>query len=195
MMNIFVALALIAGGTNPNHGTPVGSLNVDTKASQIVWKGYKVTGEHTGTVTLKSGSLQMADGVLQGGTFEIDMRSIACSDLEGEWRDKLVGHLNSEDFFNTAAYPTAILKIVRAVPQDTKGNYRIQADLTIKGTTKPVKFAAQVSPQGAGQKATAKIKVDRTAYDIRYGSGSFFDNLGDKTIYDEFDLDVTLVTK
>lgn len=169
--------------------------NVDVKSSNIVWKGYKVTGEHTGNVKLKNGSLQFADGKLSGGSFEVDMNSITCTDMQGEYGDKLIGHLKSEDFFGVDKYPTAKFTITRTIPQDTKGNYKIIGNLKIKESTQEVKFFANVSEQGGMVKATGTLKVDRSEYDIRYGSGSFFDNLGDKTIYDEFDLQVELMAK
>lgn len=169
--------------------------SVDTNASNIVWKGYKVTGEHTGTVKIKSGSLQLQDGVLKGGSFEIDMNSITSTDLEGEWKDKLVGHLKSDDFFGVANHPTAKFVITRALAQDSKGNYKVIGNLTIKETTKEVKFFANVSTTNGKPTATGKITVDRSEFNVKYGSGSFFDGLGDKTIYDEFDLQVNLVTK
>ena len=194
-MKMLLILSMFLGWITPDPVSGTKTMSVDLTSSQIVWKGYKVTGEHTGKVKLKSGNLTMADGRLTGGSFEIDMTSITCTDLEGEWRDKLVGHLNSEDFFNTKQFPTATLKIVIAIPQDEKGNYKVQANLTIKGITKPVKFFANIAPQGTSTTAKASIKIDRSEYDVRYGSGSFFDDLGDKTIYDEFDLDVTLAVK
>ena len=169
--------------------------NVDVKSSNIVWKGYKVTGEHTGNVKLKNGSLQFADGKLSGGSFEVDMNSITCNDMQGEYGDKLVGHLKSDDFFGVDKYPTAKFTITRTIPQDTKGNYKIIGNLKIKESTKEVKFFANVSEQGNMVKATGTMKLDRSEYDIRFGSGSFFDNLGDKTIYDEFDLQVELTAK
>jgi polyisoprenoid-binding protein YceI len=169
--------------------------NVDVKSSNIVWKGYKVTGEHTGDVKLKNGSLQFADGKLSGGSFEVDMNTITCKDMQGEYGDKLVGHLKSEDFFGVDKYPTAKFTITRVIPQDTKGNYKIVGNLKIKESTKEVKFFANVSEQGNMVKATGTMKIDRSEYNIQYGSGSFFDNLGDKTIYDEFDLAVELTAK
>jgi polyisoprenoid-binding protein YceI len=167
--------------------------NVDVKSSNIVWKGYKVTGEHTGDVKLKSGSIQFTDGALTGGTFVVDMTSITNTDMEGEWSDKLVGHLKSEDFFGVEKYPTAKLVVSRAIPQDTKGNYKVLGKLTIKETTKDVKFFVNVTEEGNSVKATGSLKVDRSDYNVRYGSGSFFDGLGDKTIYDEFDLNISVV--
>ncbi len=168
---------------------------VDTGASAIVWKGYKVTGEHTGTVKVQSGNLTFDNGVLTGGTFDIDMKSIKCTDLEGEWADKLIGHLKSEDFFGVEKYPTAKFVITRAIPQDTKGNYKFIGNLTIKETTKEVKFLGSAIESAGTVTAAGKITIDRSEYNVKYGSGSFFDGLGDKTIYDNFDLQVSLVAK
>ena len=176
-------------------GTSVQAQNyiVNAASSAIVWKGYKVTGEHTGTVKIKDGKLSFSNGVLNGGEFTIDMNSINNTDLEGEWAGKLVGHLKSDDFLGVASHPTSKLVITRAIALDTKGNYKIVGNLTIKGITKEVKFQANVKEANGSVNATGKITVDRSEYDIRYGSGSFFDGLGDKTIYDEFDLQVSLV--
>lgn len=182
----FLAIAAMSALTLQNY-------NVDVVNSVIVWKGYKVTGSHTGYVKLKNGNLQMADNVLTGGSFEIDMNSIKCTDLDGEWAGKLEGHLKSDEFFGTAANPTAKFVITRAIPQDSKGNYKILGDLIIKGTTKAQKFFANVVVEGNKISATGSLKVDRSEYNVRYGSGSFFDGLGDKTIYDEFDLNISLV--
>jgi len=167
--------------------------NVDVSSSTALWKGYKVTGEHTGTVKLKSGSLQFTDGILTGGTFNIDMTTIKCTDLEGEWAGKLEGHLKSEDFFGVEKYPTAKFVITRAIAQDSKGNYKIIGNLTIKETTKEVKFFVNLTEKDGKVTASGKVTIDRSEYNVRYGSGSFFDGLGDKTIYDEFDLTVSLV--
>lgn len=192
-MKLVILFALLTGITNPEPRQAVQRVKVDTKTSTIAWKGYKVTGEHHGNVSIKAGEVQMDGNVITGGTFTIDMNSITCNDLQGEMNGKLVGHLKSDDFFGVATYPNATLKITRAIPQNTAGDYKMLGDLTIKGKTKPVKFFAKVRQEGGKQIATADIKVDRSEYDVRYGSGSFFDNLGDKTIYDEFDLSVRLV--
>ncbi|TNF77546.1 MAG: YceI family protein, partial [Bacteroidetes bacterium] len=112
---------------------------------------------------------------------------ITCTDLEGEYKQKLEGHLKSDDFFSVASYETAKLVFTNSKPSG-KTSYEVTGELTIKGITKPVTFDVSVY----GSKATATLKIDRAEYDVRYGSGSFFDNLGDKTIYDEFDLVVDL---
>ncbi|MFM1879399.1 MAG: hypothetical protein RLZZ241_2265 [Bacteroidota bacterium] len=160
---------------------------INTDKSGVTWRAYKVTGSHMGTVALQSGSLTFSDGKLSGGTFVVDMTTLTSTDLEGEWKDKLVGHLKSEDFFSVAQHQTSKL-VFSSVKATGKNSFQISADLTIKGITKPITFELSVY----GSKANATLKVDRAAYDIRYGSGSFFDDLGDKTIYDEFDLVVDL---
>ena len=171
--------------TNPTHITTV---SVDAEASTIAWKGYKVTGEHAGTVKVKEGKLNFDHGTLVGGSFSIDMNSMVCTDLQGEYGQKLVGHLASDDFFGVANFPTANFEITKAIAY-ADGDYKVVGNLTIKETTQEISFRANVAKDGT---ATAKIVVDRSKFNIKYGSGSFFDGLGDKTIYDEFDLDVTL---
>ena len=168
---------------------------VDTQNSVVVWTGYKVTGKHTGTVKIKNGTLTTDGGMLTGGSFDIDVNSITCTDLEGEYAGKLVGHLKSDDFLGAASYPTATFVITKAIPQDTKGNYKILGNLTIKGTTKEVKFFANVAEANGMVNASGKITIDRSEFNMKYGSGSFFDGLGDKTIYDEFDLQISLAAK
>lgn len=171
-----------------------GDYTVNTAESKVKWQGYKVTGEHAGLINLKNGQLTFdSDNKLSGGSFEIDMTSIKTTDLEGEWADKLDGHLKSADFFGVEKHPTAKLDIRKVAAKGTPGDYKITGQLTIKETTKEIKFYAKVTEENGVVSATADIKIDRTDFDIRYGSGSFFDNLGDKTIYDEFDLSISII--
>jgi polyisoprenoid-binding protein YceI len=185
----FSLIALTVQAVNP----PV-TVAVDIEKSEIIWKGKKVTGSHHGTIKLMEGSLLMENDMLKGGTFLIDMTTIANVDMAGSnGQTKLEGHLKSADFFNVAEHPVATLEITNVVHRGTEGSYKVAGDLTIKGITKPVKFNAQLSQENGMKVAVADIVVDRSEYDVRYGSGSFFDNLGDKTIYDEFELNVKLV--
>ncbi|UCE93484.1 MAG: YceI family protein [Flavobacteriaceae bacterium] len=156
---------------------------VKTETSSVTWKGYKVTGSHVGTIALKQGSLEFKEGALIGGEFIMDMASIENTDLEGEYKGKLEGHLKSDDFFGVATYPTAKL-VFNKVKSTGKNSYEVTGDLTIKDKTNPVTFEISVY----GNKATASLKIDRTLYGVKYGSASFFDDLKDKAIYDEFDL-------
>lgn len=195
--NIFsVMLAVVAiigmSFTNPVEGEKE-RRTISVAESNIVWNGYKVTGSHTGNIQLKSGELEFDGDQLTGGSFVIDMTSITNTDLEGEWNQKLVGHLKSDDFFGVEKYPTATFEITQVVSRGKPGEYKIVGDLTIKGIKKEIKFQADVEDMGDKAKAVAEVVVDRSEYNVRYGSGSFFDNLGDKTIYDEFDLQISLV--
>lgn len=182
-----LALALVFGSATATEPVAEEKKEVKTDASTITWKAYKVTGSHTGTVDLQSGSLTFDGDKLTGGEFVADMTSLISTDLEGDGKGKLEGHLKADDFFGVEKHETSKL-VFKEVKSTGKNSYEVTGDLTIKGITKPVVFDVSVY----GSKATATVKVDRTKYDIKYGSGSFFENLGDKTIYDEFDLVVDL---
>jgi polyisoprenoid-binding protein YceI len=185
VLTLAVILGFTATATEPIDGE---KREVKTDESTVTWKAYKVTGSHTGIVNLKEGALMFDEGKLTGGDFTVDMTTLVNSDLEGEYKGKLEGHLKSDDFFGVATHQYAKLVFTKVDPSG-KNSYEVAGDLTIKGITKAVIFDVSIY----GSKATATMKIDRAQYDVRYGSGSFFDNLGDKTIYDEFDLVVDLV--
>jgi len=187
----FFAAILGLAFTNP--ASSVVSFNVDTTSSFIKWTAYKVTGKHFGKVKLQSGSLKMNKTKLVGGTFVIDMTTLAVEDIQGEYADKLKGHLMSDDFFSVEKNKTATFEITKATATDKMGGYKVDGNLTIKGITKPISFTSKITNDGAKVSSTSTIKIDRTNYDIKYGSGKFFPSIGDKAIYDEFDLEVTLV--
>lgn len=182
-----LVLALVTAGSYATEPVADEKVTVKAEESTVTWKAYKVTGSHTGTVALKSGDLVFDNDILTGGEFVVDMTSIICTDLEGEYKQKLEGHLKSDDFFSVEKHQDSKL-VFTNVKATGKNSYEVTGDLTIKGITKPVTFDVSVY----GSKATATLKIDRAEYDVRYGSGSFFDDLGDKTIYDEFDLVVDL---
>lgn len=164
----------------------VSAQHVDIFNSKVTWEGKKVTGAHQGEIFIKSATLEFTGEELSGGSFVLDMSSITCTDLEGKSAESLVGHLKSDDFFSTEKFPEARLDFVN-VKHIEGVDYRVTAALTIKGVSHPVVFVADMR-DGL---ATAKVKVDRTKYDIKYGSGSFFDNLGDKAIDDIFTVNVS----
>lgn len=190
-VGLFAASPALAGG---DHSTAT----VDTKASSIQWTGKKVSGQHQGTIALKGGTLELAHGKLEGGSFEMDMTSIACTDLTGEYKGKLEGHLGSPDFFDVGNHSTATFRIttVTAMAKDESGNNtKISGTLTIKGISKPLSFPANVTIKGDKVAAVADVNIDRTKYDIKYGSGQFFEGLGDKMIDDNFRLHIELGAK
>jgi polyisoprenoid-binding protein YceI len=182
-----IALALVIA-----LGTTVASAQnkkINIEKSKINWVGKKVTGQHSGTISFESGTLVFEKKALKGGSFVVDMSTINVTDLEaGKGKEKLEGHLKADDFFGTDKFATSTLDFKKIA---SKGNdvYTVTANLTIKGITNPVTFDIAVK----GNTATTKVIVDRTKFEIKYGSGSFFDNLGDKTISDEFELNVSLV--
>ena len=156
------------------------------KESKIEWKGKKILGSHTGTIQLKEGYLEMDGEQLVGGVFVVDMTTINVTDLEGDDKAKLEGHLKSTDFFGIENHPTAVL-LIKSAEKD--GNiYEVQANITIKGHTEPIVFDLEMGKSGA----QTSFKIDRTKFGVRYGSGSFADNLGDNAISDKFNLDVLL---
>lgn len=165
--------------------------DIDTKASKVEWLGKKVTGQHVGTIGIKSGKLEMKDGKLAGGEVVIDMTTIEATDLEGEWKAKLDGHLKNEDFFNVAKFDTAKF-VAKTVTAEGK-NLKVAGDLTIKGITKPGSLTLTKSDKGY----TGKMTFDRSKFDVKYNSKSFFDvqALGDKMIDDQVELTINLVTK
>ena len=185
---IILALGMTLG--NPSEGLETYSVNISD--SKITWEGKKVGGGHTGFINVQNGQLQLEDGIIKGGSFTIDMASITNEDLEGEYKGKLEGHLKSDDFFGVENFPTATFQITKAVPQGSD-MYKLEGDITIKGITKSIKFPVSVSNEGENLNASAEITIDRSEFDVRYGSGSFFDDLGDKVIYDNFTLNVNLV--
>lgn len=160
---------------------------IDVTKSKIEWIGKKVTGKHNGTVNFTDGSLTFKKNKLSSGSFTVNMTTLTATDLTGEYKDKLDGHLKADDFFGTEKFPTATL-VFKKTTAVSNGLYKIAADLTIKGITKPVTFDLAVK----GKTATSTFNIDRTKYDIKYGSKSFFDSLGDKAISDEFEVKVSL---
>ncbi|MCQ0110240.1 YceI family protein [Zhouia amylolytica] len=187
MKNLLAITLALVVGTASAHSIETEKKSVNAEKSTVTWKGYKVTGSHEGTVALKDGHLEFEGDKLTGGEFVVNMTTIGSTDLEGEWKTKLDGHLKSDDFFGVENHPTSTL-VFKNVKATGKNSYEVTGDLTIKGITNPVTFDVSVY----GSKATATLKIDRSKYNVKYGSGSFFDNLGDKTIYDEFDLVVDL---
>lgn len=159
--------------------------NVDLKNSSLKWLGTKVTGKHFGEIKLKDGNLKMKNGNLTGGELVVDMKSVDVTDLKGEWKEKFLNHMKSGDFFETEKHPTARLKIKEVMKN------KLKADLTIKGKTNEV----TVPFQKKGNKYVGKLEFDRTKFGMRYKSGNFFKDLGDKMIHDEVKVDFEIAAK
>lgn len=181
---LFVNTA-IAGTPSAKKAT---TLAVDTKESKIHWLAKKVTGQHEGTIAISSGSLITSGAKVTGGSFVIDMKSIVCTDItDAEYNKKFIGHITTGDFFEVEKFPTTTFKITKVAGSNITG------DLTLHGVTKSITFPAKITVAGGKTTATASIPVDRTEFNVRYGSKKFFESIGDKAIDDIFTLDVTLV--
>jgi len=169
---------------------------VDKDATKLQWHAEKVTGEHDGNVNVKSGSLDYDNGMIKGGEFVIDMKSITNTDLEDEgYNTKLVNHLKSEDFFSVDKFPEAMFKVTKVEKKGDKQH--ITGNMTIKGITQKITFPAEVTKSEDMLTAMATIKLDRSKFNVQFRSKSFFDieALGDKLIYDEFSMNLHLVAK
>ncbi len=189
----FMLVVAVAAATLMSFTKKDGEYKVDTTKSKLTWLGKKVTGEHTGTINIAEGSLTTKANKITGGSFAIDMASIKVTDVTNPGaNEKLTGHLKSDDFFGSANHPKATFVITKVTPGE-KDQFTIKGNLTIKGITNEIEFPATVSQVGGDIVAKAKIVVDRTKYDIKYRSGNFFTDLGDKAIYDDFELNVELV--
>ncbi len=165
-------------------------LTADAEKTTLQWLGEKVTGYHTGTIMLKDGWLTWKDNRIISGEFNIDMNTIK----EDKNTELLEKHLRSADFFGVEKYPLSKL-VISGSDAFEKGTAVVRGTLTIKDITNPIEFKAVVQKKDDGTWFFANIAVNRTKYNIRYGSGTFFDNLGDKTIFDEFKLKVSVLVK
>jgi polyisoprenoid-binding protein YceI/DNA-binding MarR family transcriptional regulator len=164
---------------------------IDAAASSLEWYASKVTGEHNGTVPIKGGELAVENNKLSAGKFTMDMTQIVVLDLtDAETNGKLTGHLKSEDFFSVEKSPESSFELVsaEAIEGAAAGaaNYNVKGNLTIKGITKAISFPAIITMSESELTANAEVAIDRTEWDIKYGSGKFFEGLGDKMINDEF---------
>lgn len=197
MMN---AITLIAGG-EPGKETdtqPLATLNVDPAKSQLIWTARKVGGEHTGTVNIATGTLQVDNNKLTGGEFVMDMTSITDTDITNETMNgKLTTHLKSEDFFSVEKYPTSTFAITKVAPisgaKAGAPNYTITGDLSIKGITKSITFPAAVNIMNNRAEATATFDIDRTLWDIKYRA-AIIGTAADKIIEDQFTIALKVVS-
>ncbi len=168
---------------------------IDAAASNVVWYGAKPVGaRHTGTVNISEGQMTFTGEELTGSEIVIDMATIENIDLSGDDKAQLEGHLRSDDFFGVETYPTAVINIKSATPTDEAENqYLVVADLTIKESTNEIEFVTDVDVSDEMLTATADIVFDRADFDVRFGSDRFFDDLGDRLINNEVEMEIELV--
>ena len=168
------------------------AVNLDTSKSSVMWAGTKVTGKHFGTIAVKSGKLEIEKGMLKGGMITMDMKTIKVTDIQGEYAQKLLAHLNSKDFFAVDVKGNEISTFKSSkVKSMGKNKYKVEGTLTIKKKSAPASIVLTMKDG----KFTGDLKFNRTKYGIRYGSGSFFSDLGDKLIHDDIVLKIALAPK
>jgi polyisoprenoid-binding protein YceI len=197
---VMIVGAQAADQTKASSSEPTvsGTMTLNVEKSTIKWIGKKVVGnQHHGTINFSKGNFSIADGKLTGGRFDVDMKSITDKDLDSkEMRAKLEGHLKSEDFFGVKSFPTGSFSITKAVHNAKAGsdeaNYSITGTMKLKGISQKLSFPARIDIENGTLTASAKVVFDRSKFDVRYGSGSFFDNLGDNVISDEISLNLNM---
>ncbi len=192
ILMIALGFSQIFASANSNHVT---KLTVNTEESRVEWIGKKVTGAHNGYVSIQSGELNFdVNHQFAGGRIVIDMTTISVEDIENpKYNKKLVDHLNSDDFFGVEEHPTASLVLTNV---ERNGNeFNLTADFTIKGVTKSFTFPIAPKIENGKFIVDTEIDIDRTEFDIKFGSGTFFKSLGDKAINDKFKLKIHLVAK
>ena len=166
------------------------SYTINPDQSIIVWTGREVTtSKHFGNIYFASGQFEVKSGLISSGEFVVDMTTIDNQDLPEERRGRLEAHLKSDDFFSVESHPTALLSILSS-ESVAEGKWMVSGELTIKTFTHPVEF--EMSNSNDGWKAN--LVFDRSKYEVKFRSGSFFENLGDKLIYDDIELAINLKT-
>lgn len=165
------------------------NLTASLEQSNIRWYGEELTGKiHFGDLSFKDAHIEVQDGIITGGNFVVNMTSLSVEDLSGGGKARLEGHLKSDDFFSVEKHPEATLKITqKAKVKD--GVQTLFGKLTIKGIEHPVEFTMNL---GENNTALARLTFDRSKYNVRFRSGSFFENLGDKLILDDIRMEVSL---
>ena len=164
--------------------------NIKQDQSSLVWTGREVsTSSHYGTINFTSGQFEIADGLISQGEFLVDMTSITVQDLTGGSKERLEGHLRSDDFFSVESFPTAHLYISSS-EVISNGKWMVNGFLTIKDISHPVLFEMVNTEDGWN----ANLVFDRSKYNVKFRSGTFFENLGDKLIYDDIELKINLKT-
>jgi len=187
--------AAVASGT---------SYTIDNALSKVVWTGSKPTGSHTGTLDVSSGNVSFDNGKLTGGKFTLDMNSINNTDMDGDGKTGLEAHLKGTEagkedhFFNVAKYPTAEFEITRVtgLENNADANCMVYGNLTLKGITKQIGFMAKTTVSGNNLTvSTPKFSINRTDWGIKFKSKSFADDLKDKFINDDIELQINLSGK
>lgn len=193
---LILGIVVAASTAFATNAEKTSSYEIDTKESKVIWTAGKITGaKHTGHISIASGTIEVKGKSVSSANLNIDLNTIVNTDIENEeYNKKLVGHLKSEDFFSAEKYPLANFKIT-SVKKANGSEYTVVGKLSIKGITNEISFPAKINVSGGKVTAYGTAIIDRTKWNIKYGSASFFKGLGDKTINDEFEIKFELSAK
>jgi rhodanese-related sulfurtransferase len=178
-----------------------GVYHIDTEKSVVEWSGRNINNRHHGRIAISGGEIVLANGRPLSGRFVLDMNTITNLDLQDEgWRGMLLRHLKSEDFFDVERYPTATFELrgAAALAESTPGtpNMEIAGLLTIKETSRSICFPAIIAPQEDGSiKAQAALDLDRTLWNVCYGSGKLYERLGMHLVNDLISIELFIVAR
>ncbi|MDP3800381.1 MAG: YceI family protein [bacterium] len=183
-----------AGGEASSADTSVavladGAYVVDVPNSELKWEGKKkfIPGYYDrGIIKIQSGSFVVSSGVVESGELTVDMSTIDVESTgRGSDESRLAKHLKSADFFDATNFPTAKFELVKITPV-TGLDHTAEGSLTIKGITKAVNFPVKIYSDLGGVVVEGKAVIDRSLWNVRYGSETFFDNLGNNVIENNF---------
>ena len=179
----------------PTFSLSSGDYTMDNDNSSIKWTGRELsTISHYGSLQMKDGSLTINTDGTVNGVIKIDMTTIDCEDLEGRSKASLERHLRSDDFFSVESHPIATLTFKSEGGMGAGNKLAFNGDLEIKGISHPISFESKVKSVDPKVNAIVDMTFDRSKYNVRFRSGTFFQNLGDKLIYDDIEISVDIRT-
>jgi polyisoprenoid-binding protein YceI len=195
-LGLILGIVVAASTAFATNAEKTSSYEIDTKESKVIWTAGKITGaKHTGYILIANGTIEVKGKSISSANLNIDLNTIVNTDIENEeYNKKLVGHLKSDDFFSVEKHPLANFEIT-SVKKANGSEYRVVGNLSIKGITNEISFPAKINISGGKVTAYGTASIDRTKWDIKYGSASFFKGLGDKTINNEFEIKFELSAK
>lgn len=171
-----------------------GNYNVKPLTSTIDWVGKELsTKTHTGTLEILEGDIRIEPSGKIEGYVKIDMQTIVVTDLKGGSKQKLEGHLKSKDFFGVQDHPTAVITFTGNTKDVIGNTLKVVGDLEIKNISHPITFDTEIQADSNKISVAASMSFDRSKYDVRYRSGTFFKDLGDKLILNDIDVNTNIV--
>jgi polyisoprenoid-binding protein YceI len=174
-----------------------GQYTVNAALSTCNWVGTEITtNTHTGTLDIYKGSVSVVDNRVNAAFVALNMSTINVTDLSGDAKASLEGHLKSEDFFGVEKYPFSELKLESIKTKE--GQSYAGGILNIRGISHPISFPVDASQDGNQLTFDGDMTFDRSKYNVKFRSGSFpdlFPDLGDKLINDEITISFHIVAE